>query len=563
MLSDYRGRRVLIGPPGTGKSRFLADRVERIVNLSGSRPDEERSPVLVCSLTRAAAAELGSRVGLPDGAKRTIHSLAYRSMDPRPTVIDAEITRDEWNENHPAFALTPPGKGASHLDDVFAPFEGSMPGDAVYAEYQILRQRCAPRAEWPDHVHAFARPWEGWKRQSDLIDFCDMLEFAGEAPPLDPEVIIVDEAQDCSRLAWNLILRWSDLAGGLIVAGDPYQSLYDPWAGADASALFDLIRDGADSGVLKQSWRVPEGVHARAMRWIRQLSKYQPIDYFPRRIDSNDPSSPFVPGGVKRCPADWREPYAAIQEAEELAAQGKSVLFIFLTNRMTAPICREMRARTLPFDNPWRRKEVLWNPIDPEIMGGIGAFLDPAARWTWRGVARWVRPLRAAGLLQRGAKSVLDAVFDGGTPEQGGPGVSRSETLTREDQERIFAPAAAEELRQVCSSLPRERLLDWWRDHVLPSQRTAVDYCVRVQRKFGAKLRDVPVLLHPSTAHASKGGEADHVFFFPDFSTPAYDAWVGPRVQRDAVIRAVYVAMTRARECLHLCTAAGWRAASL
>jgi len=54
------------------------------------------------------------------------------------------------------------------------------------------------------------------------------------------------------------------------------------------------------------------------------------------------------------------------------------------------------------------------------------------------------------------------------------------------------------------------------------------------------------------TIHSVKGGEADHVYVFPDMSPAGMD-----NSSTDSIVRMFYVAMTRAKKTLHLCRPSG------
>jgi len=545
VVVDYEGTRVLVGPPGTGKSSYLTDRVPRIVRRSGRELSEESSPVLLCSLTNSAAAELGSRMPLlPSSVARTLHSHAYRSTESSLAVVDRRVVTD-WNELHPLLTLTLPRARAQDPtpEDIVPAPRGDQHGDEVAAAYDRLRHELVQLDHMPERVRRFALRWEEFKRDRGVTDFTDMLVWASDAPPLDAEVIVVDEAQDLSRLGWQVVRAWADHAGGLLAVGDPWQALYDPWAGASAAAFLEQLRSADDSSILSQSWRVPAAVHRIAVRFVRQLSDFRPIAYDPRRV--NGPGTPFVEGRVTRCDATWTDPGRAIDQAIDLAAQGKRVLFLFSANYMTLPLCQALRERVLPFSNPWRTHEPRWNPLRDGMGASAAALLDPGRRWTAAGLRGWSAPLRQRGLLRRGARAEIEAAAQHG-------GLRLGVDVLR----GWFEPESFEGLGQVLSRGPDARVLRWWAERLLARHREAGEYAAALLRAHGSEVLDVEPLLHPSTIHASKGGEADCVFLFPDISPRADEAWSDGGRYRDPIVRAFYVGITRARECLYVCAPA-------
>jgi DNA helicase-2/ATP-dependent DNA helicase PcrA len=97
--------------------------------------------------------------------------------------------------------------------------------------------------------------------------------------------------------------------------------------------------------------------------------------------------------------------------------------------------------------------------------------------------------------------------------------------------------------------------IDWWESVLKHDDRRRQQYALTVARRrgFGA-LRETPRLC-VGTIHSVKGGQADVVYLFPDISTVASEAW--RRHVRAPIIRQFYVAMTRAREELVLCSPSG------
>src|SRR5436190_9582987 len=87
------------GPPGTGKTSRVARWVSQLCSDAPTDDLEDgRSPVIVCSLTKAAAAEAaGRKMPIPRDAVGTLHSLGFRSTG-CPPVVTAGLVVADWNE---------------------------------------------------------------------------------------------------------------------------------------------------------------------------------------------------------------------------------------------------------------------------------------------------------------------------------------------------------------------------------------------------------------------------------------------------------------------------------
>jgi len=548
--------RALIGHPGCGKTREISQRVARIL-ADGDGFSDPPWPFIICSLTRAAAAEAAGRVlAVPKRAIGTLHSHCFRALE-HPTLVVAPKVLARWNEQFPRYRLSTSTARASRFDDVGDTIRsGASRGDRLLAELDQMRHRLVPHARWPATVRQFEERWSEWKRADGLLDFTDLIERADSLPE-SPEWIFTDEAQDLSRLEVECLLRLREAANAeLVLVGDMRQSIYE-WRGACPTLFEDLRLPPERIESLTQSYRIPEAVHAAASRWVRRLSVGAPSEYLPRRVDPSDATSEFVAGSVVRCGATWKCPERAVREAVALADAGKSVLIIGSTNRFLGPTCAVLRRMYVPFSNPWRRKERVWNPLflgdESSIAHPLIALIDPVTDadrrdgwWGYDELAPWIAPLRSKGLLRRGARArIQEAARD-----------LKNRRVPHAELEDWFEPDALDELIGLFEKERETTPVDlarWWLGWARPQRRRAAAYAVGVlqHRGLGA-LRSFP-RLHPSTAHAAKGAEADHVFIFPDLSPAGMRSWTGRPSERDSVIRLFYVAMTRPRETLHLC----------
>jgi DNA helicase II / ATP-dependent DNA helicase PcrA len=530
------------GPPGCGKTTFVATQVHRAASNGKS--------VLLASLTKTAAHELAGR-DLPIDAKRigTLHAHALRAIG-GGTV--AESKAKEWNEwcdetDRPwSWHLSSARK--TDVDDPMD--EGATgdaentgvktEGDAFLEEAGTWRARAVPRAQWiaRTEVIRFAEAWDEWKADTGYLDFTDMIETCLREripPPVEFDVMFLDETQDSSRLEVMLALQWGALGETLVVAGDVRQNLYE-WRGSEPGVFLEINRICHEKRVLAQSYRVPASVHRHAVVWARQLSQDIEAEYHPRRDDNGVIEGEVVSGpSLKR--AEW-----IVEDAAEAAERGKTVMLLGATRRLVDAYVTELRSAGLLFHNPYRPKAGHWNPIgDPLRGGGAAAQLVAFSRtndrawgqdarfWTPDEVKAWVKPIRAE-VFERGFKSRL-AAGEAVTPQQFKANVKDTATLNR-----MFSGD-----------------LDWYVDALTEGQRKGgrFKYPLAVAEKRGIKALTEPPKITVGTVHSVKGGESDVVYVAPDLSRAGYDSWVD-KDTRDQVVRVFYVAMTRAREKLVL-----------
>lgn len=517
----------VFGPPGCGKTTYLAKQAERASQKYG------RDGVLVASLTKAAATEAAGRTDLGPAQVGTLHAHAYRSLG-RPELIEVGEHIKEWN-------ATAPPNWKSRQRDLDFDMQSNMEISASaherddYADYMRLRTACVPRDQWPASISAFAVAWETFKRDRNGLDFTDLIEQATtetEHAPGEPGVILLDEAQDLSTLEMRLAHRWGASAESVVIVGDPDQCLYR-WRGSDPDVF--AMDEAATERTLEQSYRVPRRVHEHAVRWIERVDGRIPISYHPTDQEGSVVKSA---GGM----------HAPEQLAEELTACPGTSMVLGACSYQLNGVIAELRRKGTPFHNPYRSTHGGWNPLaGARRVLALMSWLAPedggqARPWTYDDVRRWIEPLKATGFVSRGIKEQIDLrcardqYGNAGGDEEVSGGMLDALFVSRDD---LIAATNGD--------------LAWYREHLLPSYRARLDYPLRVAEMHGgAALRTEPRIV-VGTIHSVKGGEADDVFVMPDLSNSGWwSGWNVPGEGRASVRRLFYVAFTRARSNLHL-----------
>jgi len=273
----------VFGPPGAGKTTYLLSVVERELAA-----DVHPTQIGYYAFTRKAATEARDRAtqkfpqlnpDLDFPWFRTLHSLAYRCL--------GIGSKDMMTPQHYAEFAKEAGieLAVEQGDEEFA----------IKADHPILNEINIARIKGKDlrkhynesgmtiewfHFEYVDRAYRHYKASHGLLDFTDLLERVVDEPDRLPRLksLIIDEAQDLSKLQWRLVQELIKRAERTHIAGDDDQAVYT-WAGADVDSFLTLE---GNIRILDQSYRVPSKIHAFADRVVNRIRKRQPKIWKPR-----------------------------------------------------------------------------------------------------------------------------------------------------------------------------------------------------------------------------------------------------------------------------------------
>jgi len=535
-----RGNRLLlIGPPGTGKTRNVLEVYVYPLLRAGAR-------VLACSFSRAAAQELRQRTAVAIGGSEeswksvlsTIHSEAARRTRHLGIQMGGPSKPKE---------MGPTDGDSIDLDQAEHLAEIERRGDRdAMAAWDYVRQvwpedrRLAPRArlsrilygEDLDRAEAAVQVDLNQRHEDGRLtrpDFTGLLELAldhGAGRPLD--LLAVDEAQDLPPLQWAVIDLWAQEARRLLVVGDPDQAIYG-WAGADGQRLLRWIREGDPTRRLAQSWRVPPAVHRLARRIVSEIGNREDAPYQPSDRD----------GEVRSVEA--REAWAEVASAQEA---GRTVLVLSRTRAGLTQAVDELVEDGVPHVAE-RGASLLRRD------GGPFRLACALSSWCWwnrladlADARKFVASIDTRGELMAGHRGAKGRLVKALAATEDQP-VPLGELATH-------GVSAATLTAQWADPDP-----EWWGRNILASSVAAHELLsVRdwlAQYGDAERLIAAADLVRATTAHGSKGREAELVVLDARRS-----AWFGDRrggrpeprpvhERRDEDLRVLYVAVTRAK----------------
>ena len=479
--------KLIIGPPGTGKTTTLTRMIKEA---------EKSGPVLICSLTRAAASEIASRADLHGNHTiGTMHSICYRAIG-SPRMPDIKKFNDEYG-----YQL----KNQKELDNPY------LNDDDPLQLYYRLANRMKVE-EMPSEVQRFLSSWEIFKKVTKTVDFVDMILRAPEKPPGEPKSIFLDEGQDCSGIELEIIKRWSKYVDTVVVAGDDDQVLFS-WRGASPRE-FMLMSDNIE--VLNQSYRLPKSVLKYAEQWIttqvreRISKKYKPTDQC---------------GFVERLMSTYRNPYGLLNIIDKHTSNNESIMILTSCGYMLKEIIDLLKENLIPFGNQWKKDRRIWNPLSKNagVITTLIKMSNSGVPWTWKEI---FKASKKCNILTARGKYVVKERAE------------NTSIMSFDDLNKVIEPDKL------------DALVNGNVDMILEMMKgDSFDLQLEYVKKHGIDVLNEKPLVTVGTVHSVKGGEADIVVLYPDLSGAGMQEMTR---NPDSIMRVLYVGITRARVGLYL-----------
>jgi len=596
------GPMLILAGAGTGKTNTLAHRAAHLV-LSGIDP----ARILMLTFTRRAAQEMIRRaqnivaqtmtergkLGDRSVVSRLVWSGTFHSVGNRILRLYAK-----YLGLNPNFTVLDRGDAADLMDVIrhdlgMSSKEKRFPRkDACLAIYSYrvntrlsLRQTLAEQypwcAEWEQDLTRLYREYVGRKQKHNVLDFDDLLLYwhvMMQTPALAQSLsknfdhVLVDEYQDTSTLQGEVIQALKPDGRGVTVVGDDAQAIYSFRAAAVENILgfTERYTPKAELVVLAQNYRSTQQILDCANALMSEGSRQYRKTLMSTRQSTHRPC--YV--SVEDATAQAEYIVSKILATREIGGSLRRHAILFRSSHHSDVLEVELTRRNVPyvkygglkFLEAAHVKDMLsilrWadNPRNAvagfrvlKLIAGIGPGHAKQALehleahgYAVKSLAQYAAP-QAAALDWKRFCTFHEKLADPATPWPGQVGTVRE--WYKPQLERIYDAAFSragdlEQLEHLSGQHPsRERFLT---ELTLDPPSVSSD-----QSSLASKDEDYVIL---STIHSAKGQEWDNVYILnvADGNFPSeFSAGKPEMVEEER--RLLYVAMTRARNELHLC----------
>jgi DNA helicase-2/ATP-dependent DNA helicase PcrA len=598
LKGDGEGPLLIIAGAGSGKTNTLAYRVAHLV-FSGVNPHR----ILLLTFSRRAAEEMVRRAGQvlsrvlnPQAQRRppelpwagTFHSVGARLLREYAERIglNESFTIYDRGDSEDLLAIVRHDLGLSETKNRF-PTKGTCL--AIYsrtvnsgAQLNDVLKSTFPRcAQWEAELKKLFDAYVGEKQSQNVLDYDDLLLYWSQTvsePDLGREIgarfdhVLVDEYQDTNRLQASILLGMKPGGQGLTVVGDDAQSIYS-FRAATVRNILDFpkqFQPPAHVVSLERNYRSTQPILDASNGVIGLAAERYTKNLWTDRVSSEKPQLVTVRDGGDQ--AQYVAEKVLQYREDGIALKSQAVLF--RSSSHSAQLEIELTRRGIPFVK----------------YGGL-KFLEVAHIKDVLGILRWAENprsrlsgFRTVKLLPRVGSATAGKLLDamGNAPDPMGamqrfimpPSVASDwasllelfgslhhakaawpadmDLVTRWYEphlQRIYyedayvRQADLLQLQQIASTYPsRERFLT----------EVTLDPPSATSDEAGVPGQDDDYLIL-STIHSAKGQEwkAVQILNVVDGCIPS-DMSTGSSEEIEEERRLLYVAMTRAKDHLHL-----------
>ena len=483
-------RTIVLGPPGTGKTHTLLEKVDD--DLKTTNPDR----IGYFAFTRKAANEAKERAmkkfnfsedDLPHF--RTLHSLAFRTLGIKKDQVMQKRHYEDLGRKENLFLdyndydEEETGLFTTKSDYLRIINLAKLRNISIDRQYNMKEHN--QDVEYGTLIH-LANELERYKKEYNLIDYNDMiLKFIQKDMSPNFDVVFIDEAQDLSLMQWSMVKNIWEKTVDSYIAGDDDQAIFR-WAGADVDSF--IAQEGKPLH-LKESKRVPRKIHELANDIIGRVNNRIDKSWNPKKHEGR------------------LTPYDNFEDVD--MSSGKW-LVLTRTRSMLDPLEDTIRDKGFYYENRFKKlyeKDIQEAALNWEhLVGGqMLGYKDIEKISKYISKNKWDKD-KLKSMVKNGVYSLEQLQKD--------HGLKTKET---------------------------------WFDAFDQAGQKRINYIRRMKRNGEILNKEPRIKL--STIHSAKGGEEDNVVLLTDLT---YNTKKSYDKNQDDETRLFYVGATRTREHLHI-----------
>ncbi|MDD5935065.1 MAG: ATP-dependent helicase [Clostridiales bacterium] len=573
-----KGPMLVLAGPGSGKTLVIIRRTQYLIEQYGVNPGQ----ILVITFTKAAANEMQERFERLMGVERssvnfgTFHAVFFK------------ILRYAYNYN--ASNIITEEERYKVLRDIIVSMHLEIEDEKEFLE-GIAGEISLVKAETMDISHYYSmncseenfieiyNSYEKKLREMNKIDFDDMLVLCYELLSQRPDIlamwqkkyqyILIDEFQDINKIQFEIIQLLAKPLNNLFVVGDDDQSIYR-FRGAKPEIMlsFEKIYKNTTKVVLGENYRSKANIVEGALRVVENNKRR----FAKKIIATKESGKPIDVKSFKDLP---EENQAVIDGINAYRKQGylfSQIAVLYRTNTQPGALCNKMMEYNIPF----KMRDTIPNIYEHWIARDIISYIKLAMGSRDRGLFLQIinRPKRYISrdcfddttvsfetmqhyyedkpyVVERIEKLEYDlALLQRTNPFAAINYIRRAigyDAYLKEyaDYRRIKVDELYDILGELQENAREFKTYEDWFRHMEEFKQGLIDQANK------AKQKEVDSVMM-TTFHAAKGLEFEVVFIIDanEGITPHKKAVVVEDLEEER--RMFYVAMTRAKERLHI-----------
>lgn len=592
-VTETDGPQLILAGAGSGKTRVVTTKIAYLINNKNVNPQE----ILAFTFTNKAANEMKNRVSsfLDTNVDRmwigTFHSICVR-------ILRRDLSLPNYTKNFSIFDTTDQKTLIRECVRELNLDEKIYSNNYVQSRISSLKNEGISTLEFEKFAYSpidkkileLYKLYEKKMESNNAFDFDDLIIKTIELLNEDEMVkkyyqqrfryVFVDEYQDTNNIQYKLIKLISGLHKNICVVGDADQSIYK-WRGANINNILDFEKDydGANRIILSQNYRSTKNILDLANSVIKNNSERIKKDLWTSKDDGEIPTLFEANGSTE-------EAIYVAETIDKLISEGKSPKEIAILYRSNY-LSREFEEQLIKRD------------IKYVVIGGI-KFYDRAEIKDILGYMRLIvnseDDVSFRRIINSPKRGIGDVTVDKLASISADKNISLFESLNYiEDYDKLFDARAQknlisfknliENLKLKSESMSISELLDFLLDRVeyiinlekndtiesrskienieefLSSVKnyedneggTLHEFLVGVSLLSDVdKTEDVDKAVSLITVHSAKGLEFDNVFIVGLEEGVFPSIYAESEEDKEEERRLIYVAITRARDNLHL-----------